>query len=496
MSREFLPIQEVMFKIGFANVTPVYVKYFSSVPNMINIVNSFNKIKKNDSPMSKQIYLPLKDEEMRVQAARCMDCRIPYCHGAGCPVLDLIPDFNDLICRRRWRDALALFYTKNPFPEITGHICPALCEAACVHSIDDAAVPIRQIELSLTEKGFAEGWVVPESPKTKTGKKVAIVGSGPAGLTCATYLNKLGHKIVVFEKEKMPGGILYYGIPDFKLEKRYVRRRIDILREEGIVFETEVAIGIDIGLQYLMKNFDAIVLAAGALDPRDLSVPGRELSGIHFAMEYLTQQNRLNNHEPVREEERINANGKKVVVVGGGDTGVDCVESANRQDALEIYQIELIPFETSHSTQPGPQDTTILRASELQEKNCVRKWNILTKKFIGENGRVTGIEAVEIEWVQDTAGRIGFSEKANSTFVIPCELALIAVGFVSPGNDELLQNSSVVLNQLGFVEVDENNMTGQEGVFCAGDMANGSSLVIKAIDSGLQTAKSVAKFLN
>jgi NAD(P)H-dependent glutamate synthase small subunit len=411
--------------------------------------------------------------------------------------LDLIPDLNGLICRGRWRDALALLCTKNPFPDITGRICPALCEDACVRRIDFAAVPIRHIELSLAEKGFAEGWHEPKATKTKTGKSVAIIGSGPAGLACATYLHHLGHRVVVFEKAKIPGGILSYGIPDFKLKKSCIRRRIDIMKEKGIKFETGVLVGVDIPLRNVMKDFDAIVLAAGALAPRDLNIPGRQLNGIQFAMEYLTQQNRLNNNESVEKEVLIDARGKTVVVIGGGDTGADCVETASRQGALKIYHLELMPpppemSSRAHSVQ---QHSLLLRAPTAESQACSRKWNILTNRFIGQNDRLNGVETVEIEWSKDSSGRIMFSEKPNSTVVILCDLALLAIGFESPGNDALLVNSGVAFNELGFVRVDQNMMTAQKGVFCAGDMTHGSSLVIKAIDSGVQAAKNVATFL-
>ena len=429
----------------------------------------------------------LTHDEARVQAARCLKCIMPYCHKAGCAVPELIPDLNNLICRGRWRDALALLETKNPFPEITGRICPALCEAACAGSIDGAAVPLRQIELTLAEQGFAEGWIVPQPPQTRTGRRVAIVGSGPAGLACAARLNKLGHTVAVFEKEKMPGGILWYGVPDFKLDKGLVRRRIDILQAEGVVFTTEAAVGADIPLQHVMNDYDAVVLAAGAEGPRDISVPGRELSGIHFAMDYLTQQNRLHNGEPVSRAELIHAQGKNVLVIGGGDTGVDCAETAVRQGASAIYQIELMPqppAAAGRSARPGPQG-----------QSAGRRWSMLTRKFTGENGILTGIEAVEVEWGQNPAGRITCTEKAGSAVLIPCELALIAAGFVSPGNDALIRESGAELHERGFVAVDEHNMAGRDGLFCAGDMTNGSTLVIKALDSGLKTAEHVARFL-
>ncbi len=428
----------------------------------------------------------MDEQDVRLQAGRCRECRAPYCHDAGCPVTDLIPDLNNLICSNRWRDALVLLHGKNPFPEITGRICPALCEAACVHSIDNAAVPMRRIELTLAEKGGAEGWIAPIPPETRTGKQVAIIGSGPAGLACAYVLNRRGHAVTVFEKERMFGGMLYYGIPDFKLNKHWVVRRIALLQQEGIVFKNRIKIGADILCADIMRTFDAMVLATGAAGARDLNIPGRTLRGIHFAMDYLTQQNKLQHNEPVKKALQIQVRGKKVVVIGGGDTGDDCVETASRQGAEEIIQIELMP--------PLPKLGSA-GAARVHPQCCRRKWSTLARRFVGNNGRVAGIETVEIEWEQDASGKVTFFEKTGSKTLIPCDTVFIAAGFNSAGNEELFRGTGIAVNQRGFVDVDAQNMTGEHGVFCAGDIMTGASLVIKAMSSGLQTAACVARFL-
>lgn len=436
--------------------------------------------------MRHELHDLLGADELRLQAGHCRKCRAPYCHDAGCPAPDLIPDLNNLICSNSWRDALALLEVKNPFPEITGRICPALCEAACVRSVDNAAVPLRRIELSLAERGYAEGWITPIPSKARTGKQVAIIGSGPAGLSCVHYLNRRGHTVTVFEKETMPGGILYYGIPDFKLDKHWVARRIDLMQKEGIVFKNRVKIGTDILWIDVMRAFDAVVLATGAAGARDIKVPGRKLRGIHFAMDYLTQQNKLYNHEPIKKTQQIQVRGKKVIVIGGGDTGDDGVATASRQGAEEIFQVELMP--------PLPKARSAVVA-RVNTQLATRKWSTFTRRFVGKKGRVTGIETVEIEWGEDRWGRVTFCEKAGSATIIPCDIVFIAAGFISAGNEELFQGTGIELNQHGFVEVDAQHMTCHTGVFCAGDCIRGASLVIKAIASGSQTAECVARFL-
>jgi len=356
-------------------------------------------------PMSQEPRISMNDEALRDRAAPCMQCRIPYCHGSGCPVPGLIPRFNDLVCRGRLRDALVLLCTADPFPEITGRICPAPCERACVRGMDNAAVPFREIEVALAEKGFSEGWIMPEPPAVRTGKSVAVVGAGPAGLACALHLNRTGHSVRVFEKNAVPGGILYYGVPDFKLDKGLVRRRTDLLKQSGVVFETATEIGHDV--PGLLKRFDAVVLAAGARQPRDISAPGRDLHGICFAMDYLTRQAGPGSSGPGTGEELLSAAGKAVVVIGGGDTGTDCAETALRQGARQLYQLEVLP----QAQGSGP-------AAPMPDA-CIRRFNTSVERFAGNGGRLTGVETAQIKWDQGPSGRITCTRTAGTERVIP-----------------------------------------------------------------------------
>lgn len=437
--------------------------------------------------------LPL--ERLERQASRCMDCGIPFCHMYGCPLGNLVPEFNDLVYRKQWRKALELLHARNPFPEITGRICPALCEAACTLSAGHEPVTIRQIELEIVERGWENGWIVPEPAAHRTGKRVAIIGSGPAGLAAAQWLARRGHKVVVFEKAEKPGGILRYGIPDFKLEKRVLNRRIEQLRAEGVVFENGVEAGSDISARYLQRSFDAVLLAAGARVPRDLKAPGRELKGIYFAMDLLSQQNRMNMGEAF-EGERISAEGKDVLVIGGGDTGADCIGTCRRQGAREITQIELLPEPPRERLQDNPWPTwpRILRESSSHKEGCERLWSIGTKEFIGDAGKVNKVRCVKLEWsVKD--GRQAFREIEGSEFEISAQIVLLAMGFVHVEHGPLVTELGVKTDPRGNIVSDEEGRTSVEGVFAAGDAASGASLVVRAMESGLRAAKAVEQFL-
>jgi glutamate synthase (NADPH/NADH) small chain len=442
-----------------------------------------------------EIYKIMSDSEIEEQSERCMNCGVPFCHSYGCPLGNLIPEFNYLVCNKHWQDALKILTKAHPFPEITGRICPALCEASCVCGIDGEPVSIRQIELSLIEKGFSENWIQPKKIDERKTQKIAVVGSGPTGLSAAKYLNDLGYNVTVYEKNSKSGGILYYGIPDFKLPKAIVERRIKLLEQEGIVFENEVNIGEDISFNYLNKNYDAILLACGALKPRDVKIPGRNLKNIYFAMDYLTQQNKINNNEKVND--RIVAKDKIVVVIGGGDTGADCVGTANRQGAKKVYQLEIMPKPPlERGENIWPEYPMILRTSTSHEEGCVRKWNVLTKEFLGNSDNVIEkIKCVEVKWNKKNGKYTNFEEIKDSEFFIKSDLVLIAAGFISHGNQEIIENSAIEVNKRGFLKVNNNFMTNVEGVFCSGDMSTGPSLVVKAFEEGRNVAYKINEYL-
>jgi glutamate synthase (NADPH/NADH) small chain len=444
------------------------------------------------------IYPPLSERNLRTQAARCMDCGIPFCQGVGCPVVNIIPEFNDLVYRGQWREALEVLHSTNNFPEFTGRVCPAPCEPACVTAVHGDAVAIKQIELQIIEKGFDQGWVKPIPPKHRTGKSVVVVGSGPAGLACAQQLNRAGHSVIVYEQSDRLGGLLRYGIPDFKLDKKIIDRRLRLLETEGIDFRTEVHIGYDISATYLLRKYDAVCLAVGASQPRDLVVPGRDLEGIHFAMDYLEQSNRRIAGDSIPDEKLIWAEGKKVVVIGGGDTGADCVGTANRQGALEVHQLEILPEppKKSNPLTPWPQWPQILYSSSSHQEGCIRRWSVMTKAFSGEAGRVKKLHGVEVTLGPTTeAGHPQFVESPGTRFEIETDLVLLAMGFLHPVHEGMLKELGIALDQSGNVIVDENYMSSLEGVFSVGDMVMGASLVVRAIHQGRAVARAIDKFL-
>lgn len=446
----------------------------------------------------KEFYHQMPEEDLRKQGARCMDCGVPFCQS-GCPIGNIIPDWNDLVYRNSWQEAIERLHKTNNFPEFTGRICPAPCENACVLAINEPAVTIKNIEVAIIEKSYKEGWVKPLPPKYRTGKKVAVVGSGPAGLACADQLNKAGHTVTVYEKNEALGGLLTLGIPDFKLEKWVVKRRLDRMEQEGVKFKTKAHIGMDISLQELLQKYDAVVLAGGAEQPRDVPIPGRELKGIYFAMDYLTQQNRINMGQHADAQQRISAAGKKVVVLGGGDTGSDCIGTANRQGAALVTNFELMarPAKERPVDNPWPNWAFIERKSTSHEEGCQRDYAIMTKSFSGENGEVKKLHAVRLEFgPKDPAtGRSAMKEVPGSEFTVDADLVLLALGFLGPIKKGMIEELGIALDERGNVRTDHDCMTSVEGVFAAGDMRRGQSLVVWAIHEGRATAEGVHRYL-
>jgi len=445
----------------------------------------------------REVYLPQSPPILREQAARCMDCGVPFCHS-GCPLGNVIPDFNDLAYRGRMREALDRLHATNNFPEFTGRLCPAPCESSCVLGYNQPAVTIKQIEQHIVDQGFDEGWVVPEAPEVRTGRTVAVVGSGPCGLAAAHQLNRHGHLVTVLERADRIGGLLRYGIPDFKLDKRVLDRRLRLMAEEGVVFRTGVDVGKDMSAADLRAQFDAACLAGGSTVPRDLPIPGRDLRGIHFAVEYLEQQNRINAGDDIPAHRRITAHGKRVVIIGGGDTGADCLGTAIRQGAAEIVQIELLPKPPAErdATMPWPTYPMILRTSSAHEEGGIRDWSVNTKAFSGEGGRVKRLHCVRVEFgPPDVSGRRPMSEVPVSEFVIEADLVLLAMGFVSPQHVGLLDDLGVRYDARGNVWTDGNRMTSVRAVFAAGDMRRGQSLIVWAIAEGRQAAEGIHRFL-
>ena len=444
-----------------------------------------------------EVHTHMPPERLQKQAARCMDCGVPFCH-LGCPLGNIIPDWNDLVYRNKWHEALRRLHATNNFPEFTGRLCPAPCETACVLGINQPAVTIKQIEEHIIEYGFEKGWVQPEPPPVRTGKRVAVVGSGPAGLAAAQQLNRAGHWVTVFERADRIGGLLRYGIPDFKLDKKILDRRLQLMEAEGIDFQPGVNVGVDITAKELLAAFDAVVLTGGSTIPRDLKVPGRELKGIHFAMDYLTQQNRVNAGDHIPPEQRITAEGKRVAIIGGGDTGADCLGTVIRQGAKEVYQIELMPkppLERDELTQPWPTYPMILRTSSAHEEGGIREWSINTKWFEGdEHGNVKRLHAVRLEWYTDSSGRRQFREIPGSEFSLEVDLVLLAMGFLHPQHDGLLDSLGVEYDERGNVKT-IHYATSVPSVFAAGDMRRGQSLIVWAISEGREAAHYVDKYL-
>lgn len=446
----------------------------------------------------KEFYQPISEEVLQVQGARCMDCGVPFCQGStGCPVQNMIPDWNDLVYRGRWKDALKMLHYTNNFPEFTGRLCPAPCESACVLGINEDPVSIRVIEWNIIDKGFSDGLIDPMPPEEETGEKVAVVGSGPAGLAAAQQLRRWGHAVTVFERDDRIGGLLRYGIPDFKMEKWIIDRRLEQMIAEGVEFRTNVEVGPTLSTDELLRTFDAICLAGGAMQARELSVPGRELDGIHLAMEYLSQQNKVNAGDSIDPAYRLIAEGKSAVIIGGGDTGSDCLGTSHRQGVKEAYQFELLsePPPQRGSSTPWPLWPMMLRTSHAHEEGCQREWSVSTKRFSGKNGKVNKLHAVRVEMKQDANGRPQFVEMPGTEFELQVDLVLLAMGFTSPVKKGLLTDLGVKLDPRGNVAVDENHMTSIEGVFAAGDMKRGASLIVWAIREGRDAATGIDQYL-
>lgn len=440
--------------------------------------------------------VPLPEPQVREQAARCMDCGIPYCHR-GCPVHNIIPDWNDLVYRGNWREALDVLHSTNNFPEFTGRICPAPCEASCTLNFNDQPVTIKDIECAIIDKGWAEGWVTPQIAAHRTGKRVAVVGSGPAGLACAQQLARAGHHVVVFEKNDRIGGLLRYGIPDFKLETILIDRRLAQMQAEGVEFRPNSHVGVAISARQLLTEFNAVVLAGGAELPRDLNVPGRELRGIHYAMDFLTQQNRRVAGQKVASETDILATNRQVVVIGGGDTGSDCVGTSVRQGAASVTQLEIMPKPPLHENKllNWPNWPMKLRTSSSHEEGCERDWAVTTKAFIGTDGQLTAIRVARLEW-RTINGRQTMMDIPDSEFEIKADLALLAMGFVHPVHEGMLLELGVALDERGNIRAGTNDyQTSLNKVFSAGDMRRGQSLVVWAIREGRQCARAVDEFL-
>jgi len=440
----------------------------------------------------KELYEPFPDERLKNQGARCMDCGVPFCQSpSGCPVVNLIPEWNDLVHRGRWKDALKALHTTNNFPEFTGRLCPAPCESACVLGINQDPVSIRVIEWNIIDKGFDEGWVEPVLPIVVTGKRVAVVGSGPAGLAAAQQLARSGHHVTVYEKSDRIGGLLRYGIPDFKMEKWVLERRLDQMLVEGVNFETNVHVGQDVTIEALRKDFDAVLLTLGAEQARDLPVPGRELQGVHFAMDFLTQQNKRVAGDTITDEP-ITAKGKRVVIIGGGDTGSDCLGTSHRHGCVDVHQFELLPEPppTRASATPWPLWPMQLRTSHAHEEGCDRQWSVSTTKFSGHNGHVTKLHAQQVQFENGKVMPV-----AGTEFEMDVDLVLLAMGFTGPVKQGLLDDSGVQYTARGSVDVDENFMTNVDGVFAAGDTKRGASLIVWAIAEGRKAAAGIQQYL-
>ncbi|MYA53910.1 MAG: glutamate synthase subunit beta [Dehalococcoidia bacterium] len=443
-----------------------------------------------------EYYEEMPPKQLNEQAARCMDCGVPFCHQ-GCPLGNIIPDWNDLVYRGHWRDAIDRLHATNNFPEFTGRLCPAPCEAACVLGINNDPVTIKQVEVSIIERAWREGWIHPEPPQQRTERRVAVIGSGPAGLAAAQQLRRAGHDVTVFERDDRIGGLLRYGIPEFKMEKRFIDRRLEQMEAEGVVFRSSVNIGVDVDARDLIDEFDAICLAGGATHSRDLPIPGRELDGIHLAMDFLPPQNKLVAGDDVPENEVISAAGKRVIILGGGDTGADCLGTVHRHGALSVKQWELLPRppDARPPEPPWPTWPNIFRTSGAHEEGGDRDYSILTKEFTGEDGRLTALHGVRLEWAPGEDGRMQMTEVPGSEFVEPVDLVLLALGFLGPERPGMLEQLGVELTERGNVAADENKMTSVPGIFTAGDMTRGQSLIVWAIAEGRDAARGIDRYL-
>ena len=470
-------------------------------------ITGFMEIERKDRPyvpvaerikVFKEFVRPLPDDEMSRQGARCMDCGIPFCQ-TGCPVNNIIPDWNDLVYRGNWREALEVLHSTNNFPEFTGRVCPAPCEAACTLNINNDPVAIKSIEQAIADKGWNEGWIVPQVPPERTGKRVAVVGSGPAGLACAQQLARAGHEVTLFEKNDRIGGLLRYGIPDFKMEKHLIDRRMSQMEAEGVTFRTGVHVGVTMGAAELCAQFDAVALTGGSEKPRDLPVTGRSLEGVHFAMEFLPQQNRKNAGDDVTGQ--ILATGKHVIVIGGGDTGSDCIGTSFRQGAKSVVNFELMPQPPEHEDKAltWPYWPLKLRTSSSHEEGAQREFAIATKSLQGENGRVKSLTACHVEWVKNERGSVEMKEVPGTEFTLPADLVLLAMGYVHPVHEGLLDALGVAKDPRGNVKAATEGggayATSVSKVFAAGDMRRGQSLIVWAIREGRQCARAIDEFL-
>ncbi len=453
-------------------------------------------------PLNKRLYdyseveQSLNEEARKDQASRCMDCGIPFCQW-GCPVMNNMPEWQDAIYRGDWKKAVDLLHITNNFPEFTGRVCPAPCEIACVLALHEEPVTIRENEAAVAEYGFEKGYIYPRPPKKRTGKKVAVIGSGPAGLACADLLNKAGHLVTLFEKDELAGGLLRYGIPDFKLAKSVIDRRLNILLKEGLEIRTSTNVGTDISAEELLKSYDAVCLALGAMKPRDLHVEGRELKGIHFAMEYLTQQNRIVAGNAINSKDLITAKNKHVLVIGGGDTGSDCVGTANRQQAKSVTQIEIMPEPPLARSldNPWPYWSKIKKTTSSHEEGCKRIWNISTKRFTGNNGYVNKAETEEVSWIMAEDGKMKMNALPGKKKAIDADLVLLSLGFVHPVHEGLLNDLEMEYTERGNIVVNKKHQTRNARIFATGDSIMGASLIVNAIASGRNTALSIMEYL-
>ena len=443
-----------------------------------------------------QVMAPWPVEPLKTQASRCMDCGIPFCHQ-GCPLGNLIPDWNDLVYRDQWLEAIQRLHATNNFPEFTGTLCPAPCEGSCVLGINDDPVTIKAVELSIIDKAWENGWIKPQPAPQKTGKRVAVVGSGPAGLAAAQQLARAGHEVTVYERDDRIGGLLRYGIPEFKMEKRVLDRRLDQMKQEDVIFRPACNVGMDIDARDLCEEYDAVLLSGGATASRDLPVPGRELDGIHLAMDYLPLQNKRCEGDEIPAEQFISAHGKHVIIIGGGDTGADCLGTANRQGAKSVHQLEIMPKPPNYraSDNPWPEWPRVYRVASAHEEGVERVYAVSTKRFIGnDKGQVKELELVEVE-MQHSDGRLSFTEVPGTEYSLPCDLTLLAMGFLGPEKAGLLEQLNVELTQRGNVKRDRNWMTSVDGVFTAGDMQRGQSLIVWAIAEGRSAAQGIDRYL-